>query len=126
MTDAFDPKDTYVDLRPDNSAGLVPVTPDFWPTIETNTSLSQGRLVTSFHMDDHSHWERHPAGEELIYLASGRIDLVLDDGGTERTVELHPGKAFLMPTNMWHRFVIHEPGNVLVVTAGHGTEHRPL
>ena len=35
---AFDPIETYVDLRPDNSAAQVPVTPDFWPTIADNTS----------------------------------------------------------------------------------------
>ncbi len=42
-------------------------------------------------MTDHSHWEMHPAGEELIYLASGRIDLVLETDEGERTVEMRPG-----------------------------------
>ena len=59
-------------------------------------------------------WERHPAGEEVVVLLSGRVDVVqdLDGGGT--VVELHPGEAMINPANVWHTARVHEPGTALV------------
>lgn len=45
------------------------------------------------------HWERHPAGEEILTLLSGELEIVLEiETGEERAV----------------------------LTAGAGTEHRPV
>ena len=70
-------------------------------------------------------WERHPAGEELVLLLAGRVDLIQDVDGTERRIELHPGDAVLNPPGVWHTADVHEPGDALFVTPGAGTEHRP-
>ncbi len=71
-------------------------------------------------------WERHPAGEEVVVLLTGRIDVVQDFGGEHRVVELHPGEAMINPVGVWHTARVHEPGNALFITPGAGTEHRPL
>ncbi len=71
-------------------------------------------------------WERHPAGEELVVLLSGRIDVVQDVDGVATTTPLRPGQAVVNPRGVWHRSVVHEPGSALFVTPGRGTEHRPL
>ena len=71
-------------------------------------------------------WERHPAGEEVVYLLSGRVDIVQDLDGAHHVVELRPGDAIINPTNVWHTARVHEPGMALFITPGDGTEHRPL
>ncbi len=71
-------------------------------------------------------WERHPAGEELVVLISGRIDVVQELDGAEHVVELRPGQAMVNPVGVWHTARVHEPGLALFITPGEGTEGRPL
>jgi mannose-6-phosphate isomerase-like protein (cupin superfamily) len=70
-------------------------------------------------------WERHPGGEELVVLLSGRVDLIQEVEGTERVVALEPGQAVVNPPGVWHTAVVHEPGSALFITPGEGTEVRP-
>jgi mannose-6-phosphate isomerase-like protein (cupin superfamily) len=70
-------------------------------------------------------WERHPAGEEVVVLLSGRVDLIQEIDGVERRVELHPGQAVVNRAGVWHTADVHEPGDALFITPGRGTEHRP-
>jgi len=51
---------------------------------------------------------------------------VLDDGGHETTVRLTAGRAVIVPRGIWHRFEVHEPGELIAITAGEGTETRPV
>jgi mannose-6-phosphate isomerase-like protein (cupin superfamily) len=87
----------------------------------------EGRLVcVSPQEATWDYWERHPAGEEVVYLISGRVDVVQEIDGAERVVELRPGQAMINPTNVWHTARVHEPGSALFITPGAGTEHKPL
>jgi uncharacterized cupin superfamily protein len=87
----------------------------------------EGRLVCVIAQDaTWDGWERHPAGEELVYLLSGRVDVVQELDGVEHVVEVRPGDAMINPANVWHTARVHEPGAALFVTPGAGTEHRPL
>lgn len=52
--------------------------------------------------------EVHPDGDELLYVVSGTMEVILDDGdehtiGTETTVELRAGDAHVVPRGVWHR-----------------------
>ena len=88
---------------------------------------AEGRLVCVLAQDaTWDGWERHPAGAELVYLLSGRIDIVQEVEGTDHVVELRPGDAMINPADVWHTARVHEPGVALFVTPGEGTEHRPL
>jgi quercetin dioxygenase-like cupin family protein len=71
-------------------------------------------------------WERHPGGQEVVYLLSGRVDLVQEIDGSDHVVALRPGQAVINPTNVWHTAMVHEPGLALFITPSQGTEHRPL
>ena len=123
---AFDLQTTYLDLAGDGSARAIAVTPDFWAALERGDERVEGRMVAVFPMtEDWPHWERHPAGDELVYCLSGALDLVLDLPAGEHTVSLSAGKGVLVPTGVWHRGVVREPGNCLFVTPGEGTEHKP-
>ena len=87
---------------------------------------AHGRMVTVFHQGESwTSWERHPAGEELVFLISGHVDLIQDLDGKEHRIEMHAGDAVLNPPGVWHTSDVHEPGDALFITPGQGTEHRP-
>ncbi len=103
------------------------MTPDFWPTLEARRDLHGGRLISAYRFDaDWTSWERHPAGDELVFQLSGALDFVVDDGGRERTVSLRGRAALLVPCGAWHTVRVLEPSEAIFVTRGAGTEHRPL
>ncbi len=81
--------------------------------------------------EDWPHWEMHPEGEEILVLLSGDMSIVLDPGeteagGGESTVTLEPGQACLVPRGVWHRGIVRAPSRLLAITAGEGTQHRPV
>ena len=80
---AFDPLDTFVHLPDGPAATLLPVTPDFWEKLEARSDLGGGRLISAYRFTSSwTSWERHPAGDELVFQLSGAMDFVVDDGGT--------------------------------------------
>lgn len=123
---AFDLERTYVHLSDGPDAKRVEVTPDFWQTIGTNPALRGGRLVTASRFTaDWQHWEMHPAGEELVVLTSGAIDLVLEGAkGAHTTLALRGRGAVLIPRGTWHWARVREPSEMWFVTYGEGTQHR--
>jgi quercetin dioxygenase-like cupin family protein len=127
-TSAFDLKRTYVHLADGPAAVAVPVGPDFWETIGERADLQSGRLVTRFAQTaDWPHWEVHPAGEEVLHLISGELELVLEGAaGGAASVTLRAGDTFIVPRGTWHRGLVHKAGELLGITYGAGTQHRPL
>ena len=86
----------------------------------------QGRLVTMGRQTESwTSWERHPAGEELVLLLGGRVDLIQEVDGREHRIELCSGDGVLNPPGAWHTADVHEPGHALFITPGEGTEHKP-
>jgi len=121
----FDPSRTYVQLL--DGGGAVPIAagPDFWRA--TVNQHAEGRLAFACPFDrDSPTWERHPQGEEFVYLLSGAVDFVLERVGGDEIVELEAGSAYLVPRGVWHRQIVRSPGHILFVTPGKGTEHRPV
>ena len=127
MAEAFTLDGTYIHLKPDDSARAMEGGDRFWATIQERTDLDEGRLMgVTGQSADWDHWERHPAGEEILTLLSGEMELVLDvEGGEQRTV-LRAGETFIVPRGIWHRGIVKEAGRLMFVTAGAGTEHRPV
>lgn len=127
MTDrALDLRSTYFHLGEGADVTLVPVTADFWATIDQRHELQRGRLMTSFHQaDDWDVWEMHPDGDEIVLLLSGAATMHLEGDHGTRIVELAARSYVVVPTNTWHTVDVHEPGDILVITWGAGTQHRP-
>ena len=124
---AFDPLATFVHLPDGPAATLLELTPTFWQDLAARTDLQGGRLVSAYRFtEDWASWERHPAGDELVFPLSGAMDFVVDDGRTERTVSLRGRAAVVVPRGAWHTARVLEPSDALFVTRGEGTEHRPL
>jgi mannose-6-phosphate isomerase-like protein (cupin superfamily) len=132
MSDAFDLARTYIHLGLGARATPLPdftFTPEYLSNYEDRFASDgdDGRLVCITAQEaTWDSWERHPAGEEVVILLSGRVDLVqeLEDG--EHVIPLQPGQATVNPTGVWHTARVHEPGAALFITPGRGTEHRPV
>jgi mannose-6-phosphate isomerase-like protein (cupin superfamily) len=129
--DAFDLAQTFVHL---GSGATATELPDFNWSAEYMAGYAErfaadgdeGRLVCVLEQAaTWDSWERHPAGEELVVLLSGRVDIVQELDGREHVVALLPGQAMINPPNVWHTARVHEPGLALFITPGRGTEGRP-
>jgi mannose-6-phosphate isomerase-like protein (cupin superfamily) len=127
MTQAFSLDGTYIHLRPDESALAMEGGAKFWAGIADRRDLDHGRLMGSTGQTaDWDHWERHPAGEEILVLLSGELELVLDTDQGEQRASLKSGQTFIVPKGVWHRGIVKRPGQLMFITPGVGTEHRPV
>ena len=70
--------------------------------------------------------EMHPDGDELLFLISGKLTVVLEDSDPPRHVELNPGQAVVVPRGVWHRVLLAAPSQILHITPGPGGKHRPV
>lgn len=83
----------------------------------------EGRLVMIFDgAGPGDHWERHPAGDELVVCLEGRVTVVREG---EVGVVLGPGEATVNPPGAWHVVDMDGPARILTITPGAGTDHRP-
>ncbi len=122
----YDATDTYVHLAEGPEVSVIPVTAEFWSTIDERTELQTGRLVTATTVDtDWDTWEMHPDGDELIVVTEGRVRLHLDDGTRTSDVTVAAPEFVVMPAGTWHTADSLGPARLLIVTWGAGTQHRP-
>ena len=68
--------------------------------------------------------ERHPDGDEILYLVSGKVRVVFIDSD-EADIEVLPGDGIIVPKGVWHRVDILEPSRIVYVTPGPNNEYRP-
>lgn len=74
--------------------------------------------------------EVHPDGDEFLYVVSGSMELILDDGdeqeaGAETRFVLRAGDAYVVPRGVWHRLETVEPACLVHVTPGPNGGYRP-
>ncbi len=127
---ALNPFSTYVHIEDGGRATVLEVTETFWKELVTGNrpELNAGWLLAAYRMSaDTPTWEMHPAGDEILYLLSGAIDVVLQEEDGERVIELRRESGLcVVPRGAWHRQIVREPGDLLGLTCGKGTEHRPV
>jgi quercetin dioxygenase-like cupin family protein len=70
-----------------------------------------------------SHWERHPAADELLYLLDGDMDVTTLTADGPLVSIVRAGSVFVCPRGLWHRIDPRSPLSLLSVTPGEGTEH---
>ena len=127
--DRFSLSSTYVVLEDNGDAIPVAVSDHFFEDLESKFGDFKGkRLISHFTFDkDWETWEMHPAGEELVCLLSGQVDLILAQDGVEHTVQLSTsGSYVLVPRGTWHTAKVHTPSSMLFITPGEGTQNRPI
>ncbi len=98
------------------------------PSVPGPPRRVDGLVIGAPHMTRNAphNGEMHPDGDELLYLISGRVDVIIEENRRERSVELGPGQAFVVPRGVWHRVSLREPSQLLHITPGPGGDHRPL
>jgi mannose-6-phosphate isomerase-like protein (cupin superfamily) len=123
---AFCPGKHYVHLGPDGASTTVAGGEAFWSLPPaTLERLGQGWLVSEFECAaDWTMWEVHPQGDELAYLLSGQVTIVLETGTGLQSIELTAPQAFIIPKGVWHTAKVRVPSRLLFVTRGSGTQHR--
>jgi len=64
--------------------------------------------------------ERHPEGDELVYLISGAMGVSFErsDSHDAELVTLQPGQLVVVPRGVWHRLVVGEPSELIFMTPG--------
>lgn len=125
----FNIANTFVALEQGARARPLPVNEDFWPALIGGRLGPVHRLVSCFSFnEDWSAWERHPAGEELVCLLEGEVELHLEkeDGSRDSVVLQKAGDFVLVPPNTWHTAKVRRPARMMFVTPGEGTENRPI
>ena len=101
------------------------------PRIEMLPVTLDGRIVGHVITDEpgtRDEWELHADQDELLYLVTGAVDVVLrtslDDEASESVIHLTDGDACIVPRATWHRQVVHAPSRMLFVSPP--SEHRPF
>ncbi len=113
-------------VPPDLSLQPLSVDHFFWGTAHERPELQDGRLLSVFDYErDWTWWERHPFGDELVYVLAGEMQFLLEDGKRQWSVDLTKGNACIVPERTWHSARVTTPSKVLFVTpAPARTEHR--
>lgn len=69
--------------------------------------------------------ERHPDGDEILYLISGRVRVVFV-ASDDPDIVVNAGDGLVVPKGLWHRVDILEPSQIVYLTPGPNNEFRPL
>ncbi len=124
MSAAFDLEQTYLSLASDGRADSL-AGAHFGERMSKAPS-DMAYLVGVYPFSaDWPHWEMHPRGHEVLVILDGRLEMTFEEEGARRTVEAGPGSTLMVPPGAWHIARILEPGRMLGITYGEGTEHRP-
>lgn len=135
--DTIDVLKNYLLLEPDGTAVRLPGGEEFWSQLmsddATDSGIRQlmdsekGRLLSASSMGaDWTNWEMHPAGDEVLFMLEGKATFVIDHSDGLREVTLSAGRLLVIPRGVWHTAKVSEPARLLAITAGSGTQHRPV
>lgn len=135
--DTIDLSRNYLLLEPDGTAAVLPGGGDFWsqlmsgkatdPGIQRLMGSEKGRLLSGLSASaDWTNWEMHPAGDELLYMLEGKVTFVLELAAGLKEIALGTGRLLVIPQGVWHTAKVTQPSRLLAITAGLGTQHRPL
>jgi mannose-6-phosphate isomerase-like protein (cupin superfamily) len=126
----FDLSSTFLRLRSDASVEPLPVDGTFWQRLAGGQlgTFHHEFLVTCSAFDaDWVVWEMHPKGDEVVCLLSGAATFILERPGGNETIDLGDAGAYVVvPQGTWHTAKARGPARMLFITAGEGTQHRPL
>ncbi len=120
-SDAHQLDKTYLTLTNDGVVAALPARPGPPPRVD-------GLLIGAPLMTRNAphRGELHPDGDEILYVVSGSVEVVLEEEGGDRRVPAVAGQAVVVPRGIWHRVELQEPTRLLHITPGPGGDHRRL
>jgi hypothetical protein len=116
--------ENFTVMKPDLFMDQVPVSPTVYEELDASYGDFRSHVLIAAHRfeQDWPTWEKHPAGDELVVLLSGSVELVLRQGNADRHIQLSEPVGFArVPRDVWHTARISEPTSMLFVTPGEGT-----
>ena len=114
----FNPKTHVVGLSRKSAAQLLVDTPGPPQAVDGFTFG-----IASMHESAPHQGEMHPDGDEVLYVISGRIMVLLETDPVER-VELGEGDGLIVPQGVWHKVDILEPAQIAFLTPGPNNQYR--
>lgn len=89
--------------------------------------IGENWLITEFEFnEDWKSWEMHPNGEEIVFLLSGAMDLILEKDEVREKIELRQKGLIIIPRATWHTAKVLETSKMLVITLGKDTQVKPI
>ena len=126
MSKARDLSKNFIHLRDNASAELIPVTWRLFSGEGARYDRLLGAVDFTSSADLHgSAEEMHPGCDEVLYLVSGALEVVLHREEGEHRIELDSGQAAIIPRGVWHRLSMRRPGRLLFINSRTGMESRP-
>ena len=119
--------DHFVVLKPNLLLEQLKLSPNIYEELdERYGGFKSHTLISAHHFSENwPTWEKHPEGDELLVLLSGRAVFSLRLESGDESVELkEPGSFLIVPKNTWHTAHIDEPTSMLFITPGEGTENE--
>ncbi|BFM10701.1 hypothetical protein R50072_08540 [Simiduia litorea] len=113
-------------FTPKLDVASVPTGPGMYEALDRNFDHFKGHLLVSCYdfSEPWGSWERHPAGDEIVILLSGRVEFVVRGQEGDESVWLGQAGGYLViPQGVWHTAKTSEPSRLLFMTPGEGTEH---
>lgn len=82
-----------------------------------NMATYRDGLLLAIKASGKDHWERHLAGDELVYIIDGSatLEIVCDDGPPQ-SFALCAGAVAVIPQGAWHRLLSSEGATQMAVT----------
>ena len=121
---------TYLKLKPNATIEHLPVDDQFWTRLgsgEWGNFHNEYLVSCTRYETDWNQWEMHPCGDELVILLSGSVRFILEMAGHPTPIDLNQACRFVrVPMGTWHTAKVQAPSTLLFITAGEGTQHRPL
>jgi mannose-6-phosphate isomerase-like protein (cupin superfamily) len=129
VTNAFDLTDTYVVVAGD-TATTFEGGEAFWKRLAAQDpqvgSVDGGWLVSSYILTESwPNWEMHPRGDEIVHCRSGQCSFITETADGTQTVELTAGRTVVVPRGTWHTAKVDSQAELLHITYGSGTTHKP-
>lgn len=120
----FDLSTNFIVIDSQLACTPIAVSPTLYQDLNQNFSDFKQCCLVSEHTfeQDWATWEMHPVGDEVLYLISGRVELLLLEDAIERVIELDiPGSSTIVPKGIWHTARVLETAKILFITPGEGT-----
>jgi mannose-6-phosphate isomerase-like protein (cupin superfamily) len=119
--------DTAIALEADGGATPLDHRETMWTYAVSGVYGDVSRLIVRRAVTaDWTSWEMHPAGDEVIMLLEGDIELQIECEGQHTSVVLDQQQSFArIPRGAWHTLSVQRPATLLFVTPEAGTRQRP-
>lgn len=118
--------DHFAVLKPDLQLEALEVSPGIYQELDERYDGFRSHTLISAHQfsEDWPTWEKHPAGDELVVLLSGRAEILMRRKSGDESITLEsPGACVIVPRDTWHTARIARPTSMLFVTPGEQTQN---